>query len=215
MKKLNALLLTGSILGSTMMTGLAPVMANDAANVTNDTAVMAMADKVTNGDFAKYINEIKGLSSEEKETLIQSKQKLAPTWEEIQKLEDEVNKIFENVVGDKLDDQYEAIFSKNEALWDKLYDGIGKKADTEDINDVIDSANFLSADEKATLKADQKKLDALDKQMKSLSDEAEGQAKSLYEQLDKLYAIVDQENAKNEQIWDKVFKDITPAADVK
>lgn len=211
-QKISAFLLTGAILGSTFMSAGLPAYAGEDM----DAEMMALAqtaDIVSEEGFEEYIKTLPNVSEAEKDALIQTENKLAPTWEEIQKLEDEVKKIFDETVGDAKYDEYENIFGKNEALWNKFYEGIGDETDGNvSVIEEIEKANFLTASEKAILKNEQAELEALDKEVDALNDQAEAKAQPLYEQLDKLYAIVDQENSKNAGIWDKLLEENPPIA---
>ena len=107
-------------------------------------------------------------------------------------------------------EKYDKIYGSNEKLWEKFYEGIDDEAMSEDTIAEIEKAKNLTAGEKATLKAEQEKINTLDSEWDKLSEKAETETKELSVELDKLYSVVEKANEKNQKILDKLFPEITP-----
>ncbi|WP_455258852.1 hypothetical protein [Peptoniphilus asaccharolyticus] len=211
MKKLGTLLLTGIVLGGTMMTNMMPVNASEMKMETkkaNKCAYILDIEKQEES-FIDYIKKSKNITEVEKEQLIKTEKELEPTWKKIEDLETKSNDINEKIMGD-IYERYDELFNANEKIWEKFYEEMKEEDLTDDIMSDIEKSKTLTAEEKAILKADEQKLKELDKEMEKLADKADEETKEINSELDKLYKIVEQETEKNQKIYDKLFPEMTP-----
>ena len=113
----------------------------------------------------------------------------------IDALEAQVDIIYEKIMN-PIYEKYDKIYGSNEKLWEKFYEGIDDEAMSEDTIAEIEKAKNLTAGEKATLKAEQEKINTLDSEWDKLSEKAETETKELSVELDKLYSVVEKANEK-------------------
>lgn len=210
MKKLGTLLLTGIALGSTILTGIMPVNAASQKQESKPSTEYSCCTEIGQEEnIVDYIKKSKNISEEEKQQLIKTEEELAPTWKKIDELEENMNKIYEKIMN-PIYEKYDKIYNSNEKLWDKFYEGLDDENMSEDIIAEIEKAKNLTDKEKATLKEEQEKLNALDLELDKLNEKAEAETKDISNELDKLYEVVEKANEKNQSILDKLFSEITP-----
>ncbi|EGY79938.1 hypothetical protein [Peptoniphilus indolicus] len=211
MKKLGTLLLTEVVFGRTILTGMMPVNASSQNKDSKETTECACVfeDGQKEKSFIDCIKSSKNITEAEKQQLLKTEAELAPTWKKIDDLEAQVDIIYEKIMN-PIYEKYDKIYGSNEKLWEKFYEGIDDEAMSEDTIAEIEKAKNLTAGEKATLKAEQEKINTLDSEWDKLSEKAEAETKELSVELDKLYSVVEKANEKNQKILDKLFPEITP-----
>lgn len=211
MKKLSTLLLTGVVLGGTMLTNLMPVtakvMEKESTRLECSTYCCAANKVDTEKSFIDSIKNSKNISDKEKQQLLNTEKELKPTKDKIKSLEDKLNAAHEKLM-DPIFKKFEEIYSAHEDLWDKFYSDPKLDESKKDIISEIESSTVLNKKEKNILKEAQKKLDALNLELENIENKLNKETKSITDELNKLYDIVDKANEKNQKLLDKVFPPI-------
>ena len=181
MKKISTLVLAGVLVASSVM----PVFGANAAELTKANSKMEVAVNESNIDKDMLMSM---------ETYIKS----------LTFLSEKINQAFKAI---KLYEKYEALETKNEAIWEKLYKQVGKNEFGMDETALIKSSKALTNQEKNTLLKELEALKKLDKVAEAKEKEVLAKEKTLVAQAKKLEQEIEAMNAKNQAIWDKVTKD--------
>ena len=210
MKKISTLVLAGVLVASSVM----PVFGANAAELTKANSKMEVAVNESNIDkdmlmsMETYIKSLTFLSEKEKQQLLQTEKQLEPKLKALdeinEKLDEKINQAFKAI---KLYEKYEALETKNEAIWEKLYKQVGKNEFGMDETALIKSSKALTNQEKNTLLKELEALKKLDKVADTKEKEVLAKEKTLVAQAKKLEQEIEAMNAKNQAIWDKVTKD--------
>ena len=210
MKKISTLVLAGVLVASSVM----PVFGANAAELTKANSKMEVAVNESNIDkdmlmsMETYIKSLTFLSEKEKQQLLQTEKQLEPKLKALdeinEKLDEKINQAFKAI---KLYEKYEALETKNEAIWEKLYKQVGKNEFGMDETALIKSSKALTNQEKNTLLKELEALKKLDKVADAKEKEVLAKEKTLVAQAKKLEQEIEAMNAKNQAIWDKVTKD--------
>lgn len=210
MKKISTLVLAGVLVASSVM----PVFGANAAELTKANSKMEVAVNESNIDkdmlmsMERYIKSLTFLSEKEKQQLLQTEKQLEPKLKALdeinEKLDEKINQAFKAI---KLYEKYEALETKNEAIWEKLYKQVGKNEFGMDETALIKSSKALTNQEKNTLLKELEDLKKLDKVADAKEKEVLAKEKTLVAQAKKLEQEIEAMNAKNQAIWDKVTKD--------
>ena len=210
MKKISTLVLAGVLVASSVM----PVFGANAAELSKANSKMEVAVNESNIDkdmlmsMETYIKSLTFLSEKEKQQLLQTEKQLEPKLKALdeinEKLDEKINQAFKAI---KLYEKYEALETKNEAIWEKLYKQVGKNEFGMDETALIKSSKALTNQEKNTLLKELEALKKLDKVADAKEKEVLAKEKTLVAQAKKLEQEIEAMNAKNEAIWDKVTKD--------
>jgi len=210
MKKISTLVLAGVLVASSVM----PVFGANAAELTKANSKMEVAVNESNIDkdmlmsMETYIKSLTFLSEKEKQQLLQTEKQLEPKLKALdeinEKLDEKINQAFKAI---KLYEKYEALETKNEAIWEKLYKQVGKNEFGMDETALIKSSKALTNQEKNTLLKELEDLKKLDKVADAKEKEVLAKEKTLVAQAKKLEQEIEAMNAKNQAIWDKVTKD--------
>ena len=210
MKKISTLVLAGVLVASSVM----PVFGANAAELTKANSKMEVAVNESNIDkdmlmsMETYIKSLTFLSEKEKQQLLQTEKQLEPKLKALdeinEKLDEKINQAFKAI---KLYEKYEALETKNEAIWEKLYKQGGKNEFGMDETALIKSSKALTNQEKNTLLKELEDLKKLDKVADAKEKEVLAKEKTLVAQAKKLEQEIEAMNAKNQAIWDKVTKD--------
>ena len=210
MKKISTLVLAGVLVASSVM----PVFGANAAELTKANSKMEVAVNESNIDkdmlmsMETYIKSLTFLSEKEKQQLLQTEKQLEPKLKALdeinEKLDEKINQAFKAI---KLYEKYEALETKNEAIWEKLYKQVGKNEFGMDETALIKSSKALTNQEKNTLLKELEALKKLDKVADAKEKEVLAKEKNLVAQAKKLEQEIEAMNAKNQAIWDKVTKD--------
>lgn len=210
MKKISTLVLAGILVASSVM----PVFGANAAELTKANSKMEVAVNESNIDkdmlmsMETYIKSLTFLSEKEKQQLLQTEKQLEPKLKALdeinEKLDEKINQAFKAI---KLYEKYEALETKNEAIWEKLYKQVGKNEFGMDETALIKSSKALTNQEKNTLLKELEDLKKLDKVADAKEKEVLAKEKTLVAQAKKLEQEIEAMNAKNQAIWDKVTKD--------
>ena len=210
MKKISTLVLAGVLVASSVM----PVFGANAAELTKANSKMEVAVNESNIDkdmlmsMETYIKSLTFLSEKEKQQLLQTEKQLEPKLKALdeinEKLDEKINQAFKAI---KLYEKYEALETKNEAIWEKLYKQVGKNEFGMDETALIKGSKALTNQEKNTLLKELEDLKKLDKVADAKEKEVLAKEKTLVAQAKKLEQEIEAMNAKNQAIWDKVTKD--------
>ena len=210
MKKISTLVLAGVLVASSVM----PVFGANAAELTKANSKMEVAVNESNIDkdmlmsMETYIKSLTFLSEKEKQQLLQTEKQLEPKLKALdeinEKLDEKINQAFKAI---KLYEKYEALETKNEAIWEKLYKQVGKNEFGMDETALIKSSKALTNQEKNTLLKELEALKKLDALADAKEKEVLAKEKTLVAQAKKLEQEIEAMNAKNQAIWDKVTKD--------
>lgn len=210
MKKISTLVLAGVLVASSVM----PVFGANAAELSKANSKMEVAVNESNIDkdmlmsMETYIKSLTFLSEKEKQQLLQTEKQLEPKLKALdeinEKLDEKINQAFKAI---KLYEKYEALETKNEAIWEKLYKQVGKNEFGMDETALIKSSKALTNQEKNTLLKELEALKKLDKVADAKEKEVLAKEKNLVAQAKKLEQEIEAMNAKNQAIWDKVTKD--------
>lgn len=210
MKKISTLVLAGVLVASSVM----PVFGANAAELTKANSKMEVAVNESNIDkdmlmsMETYIKSLTILTEKEKQQLLQTEKQLEPKLKALdeinEKLDEKINQAFKAI---KLYEKYEALETKNEAIWEKLYKQVGKNEFGMDETALIKSSKALTNQEKNTLLKELEALKKLDKVADTKEKEVLAKEKTLVAQAKKLEQEIEAMNAKNQAIWDKVTKD--------
>lgn len=140
------------------------------------------------------------LTAEEKAQLERTKRETAPLYDEIERLEAEVERISKRILGEYVngEEQVNRLYGRNQSLWEKLERGM--EDDDWDLSkeDRIRVSDVLTSAEKETLLRDLLEINALE----SLLDEK-------YEEIDRVTADLEDELAElYDEVWEFEFKDL-------
>lgn len=210
MKKISTLVLAGVLVASSVM----PVFGASAAELSKANSKMEVAVNESNLDkdmlmsMERYIKSLTILTETEKQQLLQTEKQLEPKLKALdeinEKLDEKINQAFKAI---NLYEKYEALETKNEAIWQKLYKQVGRREFGMDETALIKSSKALTKREKNTLLKELEALKKLDKVADAKEQEVLAKEKKLVAQAKKLEQEIEAMNAKNEAIWDKVTKD--------
>lgn len=210
MKKISTLVLAGVLVASSVM----PVFGASAAELSKANSKMEVAVNESNLDkdmlmsMERYIKSLTILTETEKQQLLQTEKQLEPKLKALdeinEKLDEKINQAFKAI---NLYEKYEALETKNEAIWQKLYKQVGRREFGMDETALIKSSKALTKREKNTLLKELEALKKLDKVADAKEQEVLAKEKTLVAQAKKLEQEIEAMNAKNEAIWDKVTKD--------
>ena len=210
MKKISTLVLAGVLVASSVM----PVFGANAAELSKANSKMAVAVNESNIDkdmlmsMERYIKSLTILTETEKQQLLQTEKQLEPKLKALdeinEKLDEKINQAFKSI---NLYEKYEALETKNEAIWQKLYKQVGRREFGMDETALIKSSKALTKREKNTLLKELAALKKLDELADAKEKEVLAKEKTLVAQAKKLEQEIEAMNAKNEAIWDKVTKD--------
>ena len=210
MKKISTLVLAGVLVASSVM----PVFGASAAELSKANSKMEVAVNESNLDkdmlmsMERYIKSLTILTETEKQQLLQTEKQLEPKLKALdeinEKLDEKINQAFKAI---NLYEKYEALETKNEAIWQKLYKQVGRREFGMDETALIKSSKALTNREKNTLLKELEALKKLDKVADAKEQEVLAKEKTLVAQAKKLEQEIEAMNAKNEAIWDKVTKD--------
>lgn len=173
-------------------------------NSTKDSVCYNEEKEVTIQD---YLNEIKILSNDEKQKLIDADNESKPYYDKINDIENEIEKISNKILNgsDHIYDKYDEILKSHEDLWEKLYNNItDEQTKIDNDKDFIKTSKVLTEEEKNILINDQIKLDEIYKKLDQRNNEVNKATESLNKQLDELYSKIDEINQKNNSIWEKI-----------
>ena len=212
MKKIAAGLLVGALAGSMIMANWVPAMASDTLDDTN-----MVADKAFNYDEGSFnmidtIKSLKGITEVEKNQLIATENKLEHIWKQVDVIDGQIDEIYDGIFKD-INNRYYAVEDAHIDLWNKLYDNMAEEDYDRETSLCIDKSTALTKAEKDLLRADLAEMDALDVEYDALQVKADSACADLMKQADALYAIIDRENEKNQDIWDKVVFTYEPIED--
>lgn len=210
MKKISTLVLAGVLVASSVM----PAFGASAAELSKANSKMAVAVNESNIDkdmlmsMERYIKSLTILTETEKQQLLQTEKQLEPKLKALdeinEKLDEKINQAFKSI---NLYEKYEALETKNEAIWQKLYKQVGRREFGMDETALIKSSKALTKREKNTLLKELAALKKLDELADAKEKEVLAKEKTLVAQAKKLEQEIEAMNAKNEAIWDKVTKD--------
>ncbi|MGV2804754.1 hypothetical protein GNF85_13940 [Clostridium perfringens] len=192
------------VLISTVAIGgpVAKVYASD--NSTKDSVCYNEEKEMTLQD---YLNEMKFLSNDEKQKLIDADNESKPYYDKVNDIENEIEKISNKILNgsDNIYDRYDEILKSHEGLWEKLYSNItDEQTKINSDKELIKASKILTEEEKNILIDDQIKLDEIYKKLDERNNEVNTATESLNKQLDEIYSKIDDINKKNNSIWEKV-----------
>lgn len=159
-------------------------------------------------DITKRFEEMKFLTSSEKQILKDSQKKNATQYSKIANLEKDLRRISDDIMKDakELIEEQNSIYSKNMNLWNKVYSEIPEKVSDKLLSHVeqLNAAKSLTSKEKEMLKEDAKRMDEIDSQLQSFYDKVNVATKGLDVAIEAEYKKIEEVDAKNQKIWDKI-----------
>lgn len=210
MKKMSALVLAGVLIASSVIS-VSEIKAAEENQVTPKTAVASNEMTIHQAmlmNMETYINSLTILTEQEKQQLIQTEREVEPKLQALdavnEKIDDKLNQAFRAI---KLYERYEALETKHEAIWEKLYQNISEKDLSLDEVTRIKRSKGLNQKEKNILLKELKALKKLDKIAEAKEKEVLAKEKKLVAQAKKIEQEIEAMHAKNQAIWDKVTED--------
>lgn len=170
------------------------------------TATLAQPSEESMADFVKTLDM---LTREEKDLLVAAENAKAPYYEQMNKLIGQIDTKTNEILKDA-QPLFDNIFSIKEAhkeLWAKVdtSENESQKAVGHDYIKFIQLSDAVTKAEKAVLIQDQKKIDALYKEVDTYYAKAARATADLNAQLDSVIANIQSINSKTASIWEKVY----------
>lgn len=159
--------------------------------------------------FEEAVKKMSFLTEEQKQRLLKSEKIVNGYYDQIEELDEKMDKIYDEIFGDfeeKAYDEIEDILAKNDTLWEKLDKEMEEgEFESDDINELIKNSKTLSSSEIDILLRDQKVIDEWMRKIEDKYQVYDQRTVNLEAELEGLYQKIDDIDTKNDDIWEKIL----------
>lgn len=186
--------------------------AHEGMTLEGKSGISFLPEDLPNGEILiGSFDENSMLTAEEKAQLKRTERAKAPLYDQIDRLEAEVERISKRILGKYVngEEQVNRLYGRNKSLWEKLERGM--KDDDWDLSkeDRIRVSDVLTSVEKEKLLRDMIEINALEALLDKKYDEIDRATADLEEELEELYDEVWELERQDQAIWERIYGEMT------